>query len=65
MSRINVHAIASDLTLATGGTGGPVFTASGDFVGLTAPANERDESRRGATRVVRVNDACDVMAAAA
>ena len=65
VSRINVHAIASDLTLATGGTGGPVFTAAGDFVGITAPADERDEPKRGATRVVRVNDACDVMAAAA
>ena len=35
VSRVDAHAIASDLTLATGGTGGPVFTASGDLVGLS------------------------------
>ena len=35
VSRVDAQAIASDLTLATGGTGGPVFTASGDLVGIT------------------------------
>ena len=64
VSRVAVHIIESDLTLATGGTGGPVFTASGDLVGITAPTDERDEPRRGAARIVRVDDACAVMAAA-
>jgi len=64
VSRVGANIIASDLTLATGGTGGPVFTASGDLVGITALAEERDEPRRGATRVVRVGQACEVMAAA-
>ena len=65
VSRVGANVIASDLTLATGGTGGPVFTAAGDLVGITAPAEERDEPRRGVTRVVRVDEACKVMAAAA
>ncbi len=65
VSRVDARAIASDLRIATGGAGGPVFTASGGLVGITAPADERDEPRRGATRVVRIDDACDVVAAAA
>jgi S1-C subfamily serine protease len=65
VSRVDAEAIASDLTLATGGTGGPVFTASGDLVGLTSLPDERDEPRRGATRVVRIDGACELGAAAA
>ena len=65
VSRIDAHAIESDLTLATGGIGGPVFTASGDVVGLTSLPDERDDPRRGATRVVRIDGACELVAAAA
>ena len=65
VSRIDAHAIESDLTLATGGIGGPVFTASGDIVGLTSLPDERDDPRRGATRVVRIDGACELVAAAA
>lgn len=65
VSRVDAHAIASDLTLATGGTGGPVFTAAGDLVGLSALPDVRDEPRRGATRVVRIDGACELVAAAA
>ena len=65
VSRVDAQAIASDLTLATGGTGGPVFTAAGDLVGLTSSLDERDEPRRGATRVVRIDGACELVAAAA
>ena len=65
VSRVDAHAIASDLTLATGGMGGPVFTASGDLVGLSSLPDERDEPRRGATRVVRIDGACELVAAAA
>jgi S1-C subfamily serine protease len=64
VSRVDAQAIASDLTLATGGTGGPVFSASGDLVGLSALPGERDEARRGATRVVRIDGACELVAAA-
>jgi Trypsin-like peptidase domain len=65
VSRVDAQAIASDLTLGTGGMGGPVFTASGDLVGLSSLPDERDEPRRGATRVVRIDGACELVAAAA
>jgi S1-C subfamily serine protease len=65
VSRVDASAIASDLTLATGGTGGPVFTASGNLVGLSTLQDERDEPRRGAARVVRIDGACELVAAAA
>ncbi len=65
VSRVDSQGIASDLTLATGGTGGPVFTASGDLVGLSTLPGEREEPRRGATRVVRIDGACELVAAAA
>jgi S1-C subfamily serine protease len=65
VSRVDAQAIAADLALATGGTGGPVFTASGDLVGLSSLPDERDEPRRGATRVVRLEGACELVAAAA
>jgi hypothetical protein len=65
VSRVDAHTIASDLTVATGGIGGPVFTASGDLVGLSSLPDERDEPRRGATRVVRIDGACELVAAAA
>ena len=45
--------------------GGPVFTASGDLVGLSSLPDERDEPRRGATRVVRIDGVCELVAAAA
>jgi hypothetical protein len=64
VSRVDAHSIASDLTLAAGGMGGPVFTASGDLVGLSSLPDERDEPRRGATRVVRIDDGCQLIAAA-
>jgi hypothetical protein len=65
VTRADARTIAADLSLATGGTGGPVFTASGDLVGITTLADERDEPRRGATRVVRLDGACELVAAAA
>jgi hypothetical protein len=69
VSRTDARTIASDLTLATGGVGGPVFNASGDLVGITSLPDEArardDEPRRGATRVVRIDGACELVAAAA
>ena len=65
VSRVDAQAIASDLTIATGGLGGPVFTTSGELVGITTLPGERDEPTRGATRVVRIEGACELVAAAA
>ena len=65
VSRVDAQTIGADLNLATGGMGGPVFTATGDLVGLTTLPDERDEPRRGATRVVRIDGACELVATAA
>ena len=42
-----------------------MFTASGDLVGISSLPDERDEPRRGAARVVRIDGACELVAAAA
>jgi hypothetical protein len=66
VSRADVRTIASDdLTLVSDGVGGPVFTATGDLVGITSFPGERDEPKRNAVRVVRIDGACELVAAAA
>jgi S1-C subfamily serine protease len=65
VSRTDARTIATELSLATGGEGGPVFTASGDLVGITTLPGEREEPTRGATRVTRIDGACELVAAAA
>ena len=52
----------SDLSLARASAGGPVFTAGG-LIGFTTLA-DRDSDSRSDTRVVRIDQACDVMASA-
>ena len=64
VSRVEPHAIVSDFRLASGSAGGPVFTAGGDVVGITSIVDDKSESRRAASRVVRIDDACDVVASA-
>jgi S1-C subfamily serine protease len=64
VTRVDSRAVAADLTLATGGLGGPVFTAAGDLAGLTSLPGEREEPRRGAASIVRIERVCDVMTAA-
>jgi S1-C subfamily serine protease len=56
---------AADLRIATGGTGGPVFTESGDLVGMTTLPDERDDPGDYLTRVVRIEAVCELLAAAA
>ena len=64
VSRVESHAIVSDLLLAAGSAGGPVFTAVGGVVGITSVADQEDERRRGDSRIVRTDDVCDVVAVA-
>jgi S1-C subfamily serine protease len=64
VSHVEPHAIVSDFILAPGSAGGPVFTAGGGVVGITSVADDKGASRRGNSRVVRVDDACDVVASA-
>jgi hypothetical protein len=64
VSQVEPHAIVSDLLLATGSAGGPVFTADGRVVGLTSIGEGKDERETDASRVVRIEDACEVIASA-
>jgi S1-C subfamily serine protease len=65
VSRTDAAAITADLPLAAGGTGGPVFTGSGELAGITTLPGERDEPTHGSTRIVRIDGACELVAAAA
>jgi S1-C subfamily serine protease len=64
VSRVELHTIVSDFRLATGSAGGPVFAVSGGMVGITSIADDNDDRRRVAVRVVPINDACEVVASA-
>jgi S1-C subfamily serine protease len=54
--------LLSDLRLARGSAGGPVFTAGG-LVGFTT-VDDREPDSRSDTRVVRIDQVCEVMASA-
>jgi len=64
VSRVEPHAIVSDFRLARGSAGGPVFTAGGGVIGITSVVDDKDESRGGHSRVVRVDAACEALASA-
>jgi S1-C subfamily serine protease len=64
VSRVDEHAIMSDLVIAPGSAGGPVFTAAGGVVGITSIGDDREDGRRADAWIVRVEDACLVLAAA-
>ena len=64
VSRVEPHAIVSDLILAAGSAGGPVFGAGGDVIGITTAGDKGDDYSRVAARVVRISEACDVIASA-
>jgi S1-C subfamily serine protease len=63
VSQLAAHAFVSDLALTSGGAGGPVFTPGGDVIGLTS-LDEHATERHGNSRVVRIDDVCEVVAAA-
>jgi trypsin-like peptidase len=54
--------ILSDLRLVQASAGGPVFASSG-LIGFTT-IDDRDQDARSDTRVVRIDQACEVMASA-
>ena len=54
--------ILSDLTLARTSAGGPVFTVHG-LIGFTT-VEDRDPDARSAARVVRIDQACELLASA-
>jgi len=63
VSQLGAHAFVSDLALSSGGAGGPVFNPSGAVIGLTS-VDERATERGGKSRVVRIDDVCEVVSAA-
>ena len=63
-SRVDAHAAVSDFRLALDDTGGPVFAADGAVVGITSFMDEKERNRRDDSRVVRVDEACEVFASA-
>jgi hypothetical protein len=54
--------LLSDLSVARTGAGGPVFTAGG-LIGFTT-LDDRDPDERSDARVVRIDQACELIAAA-
>ncbi len=64
VSRVEPHEIVTDLIVADGSAGGPVFAADGRVIGITSLAGDRTDRRRDDARVVRVDDACDVVGSA-
>jgi S1-C subfamily serine protease len=64
VSRVESHAIEADFRLASGSAGGPVFTAAGGVVGLTSIGDDTTGSGRRSFRVVRIDNACNVVAMA-
>jgi S1-C subfamily serine protease len=64
VSRIEAASILSDLILATGSAGGPVFNAGGAVIGMTTVADSEDDANRLASRVVPLTEACAVTASA-
>ena len=64
VSRLEAQSILSDLILATGSAGGPVFSAGGEVIGITTVASPEDEANRVSSRVVPLTEACAVTASA-
>jgi len=65
VTRFDARVITTELNLATGALGGPVFNTAGELVGITTLHGEREEPLRGIVKVARIDPACDVLAAAA
>jgi S1-C subfamily serine protease len=56
--------VSTDLRLAPGSVGGPVFSTGGGLVGLSSIVDDEDERRRRDARVIPVDDVCEVMKSA-
>jgi S1-C subfamily serine protease len=64
VNRVDQHGAVSDFRLDVDNTGGPVFVADGSLVGITSFMDEKDRSRRDDSRLVRIDEACSVVASA-
>lgn len=64
VTRVATRIIESDLLPGTGGSGGPVFSTRGEFVGIVSEGDERMRRNAVDVRVVRAAEVCDVVARA-
>jgi len=65
VTRAGTSGILSDIVLAHGSAGGPVFTARGDLLGITSDSDEKDRSdQRGNSRIVPGEAACAAVTSA-
>ncbi len=64
VDRVDSRSIVADFRLAPGSPGGPVFTANGGLVGIASVIDGNDESRPAPSRIVRIDAACGIVAAA-
>ena len=64
VSRADAQGLVAEFRLGRGSAGGPVMTARGDLVGILSAAGENDRRGHEDYRVVRLEAACDVVAAA-
>lgn len=64
VERNDAGQLVADMTIASGGVGGPLFGESGTLLGLTAPMEEAAGRQRRLVRVVPLDAACAVLAEA-
>ena len=64
VTALSPRAIETDLRLAFGGAGGPVFNKTGAVVGLTSVEADADASRPSDITVVRAGVLCEALSAA-
>jgi len=61
---ITPDGIVFDARLPAGSAGGPVFSGDGKVLGISGVVDEKDDNARGDSRLVRIDSACEVVAAA-
>ena len=64
LREVEKNVFMADFSLATGGAGGPVFTAAGSVVGVSSIVDDVDGRRRADSRVIGLDHVCAVMASA-
>jgi S1-C subfamily serine protease len=61
---VEPRATVANFRLASGSTGGPVFSAGGGVVGLSSAVDDEDARRRRDARIVPVANVCEVVKSA-
>jgi hypothetical protein len=64
VERVESPAVVADFGLSSGSSGGPVFDASGAALGITSPRDADTDRGDGDSRIVRLEQVCQVLAEA-